>query len=105
MGDIVFLQKSDVQSAVENYCNAHSYALSRLEELQFDSFLGSVSFCSYSIPSDVVPDGLMNDLATQPTPILLIIRDGDSFVVEETKYTKPFFSELTRKAKRAGICL
>ena len=37
-------------------------------------------------------DGLMNDLDTQPTSILLAVREKDSFIIEETEHTKPYFN-------------
>jgi hypothetical protein len=93
MGKLVFLKKSDVQPTVEQYCNAHSYDSSKLDGLMFDSGSGSEVYCAYCIPSNVVPNGLMNDLATQPTPILFVIQKGNNLVVEETEYTKSFFAD------------
>lgn len=46
----------------------------------------------FSQPSDVVPDGLTNDMETMPMPTLVIKRDGDDIVIEQTEYTKKYLT-------------
>jgi hypothetical protein len=83
------IRKTEVHLLLQSYCLEKNYALSQLEKLTF----GRVSsFAYYAIPSKVRPDGLMNDIETQPTPILLAIKNGDSFDIRETEYTRPYFA-------------
>ncbi|HHU52712.1 MAG TPA: hypothetical protein GXZ43_01345 [Clostridiaceae bacterium] len=86
---VKMVKRKETELIAENYCNRHGYDFEMLKSLPFFSMS---SFGAYAIPSKVIPDGLMNDLDTQPTSILLAVREKDSFIIEETEHTKPYFN-------------
>lgn len=88
-----FIKKDEAEPIAIAYCEEKGYSIESLKRL--DYFGHSSNLGLFGIKSKVIPDGLMNDLATQPTPILGVILDdsGSDFRVEETEYTKDYFNE------------
>lgn len=44
----------------------------------------------FAAPSDEKPDGLRNDIATQPLPVLIIEDQNDTLIFHQTKHTRKY---------------
>lgn len=69
------------------YCDSHALSFEKLKNQRFALIYGSIYF---SQPSDVIPDGLRNDMETMPKPTLVIKNENDCIVIEETEYTRQY---------------
>lgn len=83
-------KKSDALLAARGYCLFNGLSISKLETQDYTCILGNGYFMQ---KSDVLPDGLLNDIATQPRPTLIIIPDGVRLSVQETEYTRKYLSD------------
>nr|MDD6335967.1 hypothetical protein [bacterium] len=66
------------------YCRENGLSVEKLRQQRFAFFENTAWF---SQPSDVVPDGLLNDIQTIPHPTLIIKLADDKLMVEQTEYT------------------
>lgn len=69
------------------YCRANGLSIDRLREQRFEWIAGVAFFLQ---PSHVKPDGLANDIQTQPLPTLVIKNKDGALVVEQTEYTQKY---------------
>ncbi|MGI6507176.1 MAG: hypothetical protein ACOX4A_02155 [Saccharofermentanales bacterium] len=82
------ISKTEIASQVNGFCKSKGYSLDMLLNLRY---WAGYPESAYVIPSKVEPDGLMNDIATQPTPILFVVKEKDGYGIVETEYTVPYF--------------
>jgi hypothetical protein len=82
------ISKTETASQVNSFCKNKGYSLDMLSNLRY---WAGYPESAYVIPSKVEPDGLMNDIATQPTPILFVVKEKDGYEIVETEYTVPYF--------------
>jgi hypothetical protein len=78
-------------NVAKEYCLKNTLSLDKLEKQQFDLIYDSAFFGQ---PTGVIPNGLCNDLATQPLPTLIIKKDDTgTLVVEETEHTRKYLAQ------------
>lgn len=80
-------QKALAIEYVKNFCMKHNLSLSKL---QTQRFVLSGNECAFAQPSDVKPNGLINDGDTMPKVTLVIKFENGQLKIEETEYTKVF---------------
>jgi len=83
------LQKALAFEVAKEYCIANGLSLDKLIKQRFEIIYSSAIFAQ---PSDVIPNGLLNDLETQPKPTLIIKNDDTGLVIEQTEYTRKYLS-------------
>jgi len=83
------LQKALAFEIAKNYCRDNGLSIDKLTQQKFALIYSSAVFAQ---PSDVIPNGLLNDLDTQPKPTLIIKNDGNTLVIEQTEYTLQYLS-------------
>ena len=59
-----------------------------MQKLKNQIFELSYDACGFLQPSDVVPEGLVNDRETMPKPTLIIKNVNGQLVIKSTEYTK-----------------
>lgn len=81
------LQRAIAIEYVRDYCNENKISIEKLEK---ERFYLSYNVCGFFHPSEVEPDGLLNDLETLPKPTLIIRYENEMLVIEQTEYTKEY---------------
>ncbi len=79
------LQKLLAIEFVKEYCHKNNLSLQKLKNQIFEL---SYDACGFLQPSDVVPEGLVNDRETMPKPTLIIKNVNGQLVIKSTEYTK-----------------
>lgn len=64
-----------------------------IEKLSREEFYFSCNECVFAHPSEIKPDGLKNDIETQPKATLVIKYEKGELFIEQTEYTKEFLRE------------
>lgn len=83
------LQKALSFKIAKEYCEKNNLSVEKLRKQRFDLLYGNAFF---SQPSDVIPNGLRNDMETMPTPTLIIKADNNDIIVEQTEYTQKYLA-------------
>lgn len=83
------VEKAIALQAVAAYCKANGLSLSKLSNQVFDVFDDAAVFVA---PTGVAPDGLRNDLATQPVPVLIMEGSGNELVIRQTEHTARYIA-------------
>lgn len=81
------LEKALAIEYVKNYCIEHGLSI---EKLPTQRFALSANECCFAQPSDVKPQGLINDKETMPKVTLIIKFEEGHLKIEETDYTALF---------------
>lgn len=76
---------------VKSYCSKEELSI---EKLSNEEFYFSCNECVFAHPSDVVPNGLLNDIETQPKATLVIKHENGILFIEQTEHTKEFLSNI-----------
>ena len=71
--------------AAKDYCEKNNLSIEKVEKQLF--FFGYDS-AIFAQPSDVIPNGLCNDIDTQPKPTLIIRNQDGELIIEETELTR-----------------
>lgn len=83
------LQKAIVLEVMKGYCEQNGLSYEKLKKQRFYWIHGEAFF---AVPSNVVPDGLRNDLETMPKPTLVVkLADGE-LQIKQTEHTKKYLS-------------
>lgn len=83
-------QKAMAIASAKDYCRENGISWELLQKQRFD-LLGMTAV--FSQPSPSQPQGLVNDMETQPKPTLIIrYLDGD-LVFEQTEYTRQYLAQ------------
>lgn len=64
-----------------------------LEKLQSQRFILACNECAFAQPSDVKPNGLVNDAETMPKVTLIVRCEDGQLKIEETEYTMEFLKK------------
>ena len=81
----------------ENYCRQHDLSLEKLKTQRFETIADTMVFAQ---PTGVQPDGLRNDIATQPVPTLILKADPEGKLqIETTEHTRKYLSNPRRNRK------
>ena len=83
------VEKAIALQAVSSYCNANGLSLAKLEHQIFDVFDDSAAFLA---PTGIKPDGLRNDLKTQPVPVLIMEGNNGELVIRQTEHTTKYIA-------------
>lgn len=84
------LQKALVIEFLRDYCNKNKISIDKLSN---EIFSLSYNECAFFHPSDIEPNGLLNDMETLPKPTLAIRYEDGKFFIEQTEYTKQYLSK------------
>ena len=79
------LEKALAIEFLYNYCQKNKLSVTKLKKEIFNL---SYNQCGFFHSSDVKPNGLLNDIETQPKPTLIIEYEDGKLTVKETEYTK-----------------
>ena len=79
------IQRALALAYAKPFCKEKGFSFEKLEKQRFIAMQESVIFAA---PSNVKPDGLRNDIETQPIPTLLVkLKDG-KIVCEATEHAE-----------------
>ncbi len=81
------LQKLLAIEFVKNYCQQNAISLNRLNQQRFELSYGE---CGFFQPSEIEPNGLLNDKETIPRLTLSIRNDEGTLIIEETEFTEQY---------------
>ena len=81
------VQRALALEAAKSYCKENGLSVDKLRNQRFIIINSTAAFGQ---PSDVVPDGLMNDIATQPKPTLIFRLEDGELIIEETEHTREY---------------
>ncbi|MGC6768490.1 hypothetical protein [Enterococcus sp. LJL51] len=84
------LQKALAIEFVSDYCRENKLSINKLEKQRFSL---SYNECGFLQPSDVKPNGLINDQETMSKATLIIRKSGDELIIEETPYTREYLKK------------
>lgn len=74
----------------EAYCKANNLSVEKLRLQRFEIIAGQMIFVP---PTGVKPDGLRNDLDTQPYPTLILRLDSHGEIqIETTEHTRRYLT-------------
>lgn len=76
--------------AASRYCLTNQLSVEKLGQQRFEWFGDAAVFAQ---PSGIKPDGLKNDLETQPKPTLILRLDNGKFHIEQTEHTKKYLAQ------------
>ena len=83
----IAFQKALAREFAIGYCRQKGLSIEKLLKQRIDLIPNSIVF---SQPSNIKPQGLVNDMATMPMPTLIINFHGGDLSIEETEHTKEF---------------
>lgn len=83
------LEKALALQASSEYCKKHGLSEDKLSK-QLLHFIDNTAI--FAAPSNVTPDGLRNDIATQPLPVLIIEVNDGALVFKQTEYTRKYLA-------------
>lgn len=83
------LQKALAIEFLRDYCNTNKISI---EKLNKEMFQLSYNVCAFFHPSDIEPNGLLNDIETLPRTTLVIKYEEEKLFIEQTEYTKKYLS-------------
>ena len=81
------IEKVIALQAVKPFCASHDLSIEKLSKQIYDVYDDVAVF---SAPSCVNPDGLKNDLAARPVPVLIMERKNEALEIRQTEHTKKF---------------
>lgn len=82
-------QKAMAMESAKAYCMENGISWELLQKQRFD-LLGMTAV--FSQPSTQKPQGLVNDIETQPKPTLIIRFQDGKLIFEQTEYTKKYLA-------------
>lgn len=83
------LQKALAIEFVRNYCKENKISVDKLNN---EIFQLSYNVCVFFHPSDIEPNGLLNDMETLPKTTLIIRYEDEKLFIEQTEYTNEYLS-------------
>lgn len=83
------LQKALAIEYLRNYCKENKISI---EKLNNEIFQLSYNECGFFHPSNIEPNGLLNDMETLPKATLVIRYENGELFIEQTEYTKEYLS-------------
>lgn len=81
------LQRVLAIEVLRAYCTDNKLSIEKLKKERFEF---SYDECGFFHPSEIVPQGLVNDMETMPKPTLIIKNEEGYLKIEKTQYTKQF---------------
>lgn len=83
------LRKAMAIELAKAYCAKLGYNPEKVNSQRYCELPGCVLFAQ---PSGIKPDGLKNDIATQPLPTLILKTVNGALAFETTEHTKKYLS-------------
>ncbi len=83
------LQRALALEFVSGYCKENNLSIDKLKKEEFYLMYNE---CAFAHPSDIEPNGLLNDMETLPKVTLLIRHEDNILSIEQTEYTQKFLS-------------
>lgn len=84
------LHKVMALELAKGFCSKHGY---NLKKLQAQRYIELPSCICFAQPTGVKPDGLRNDIATQPLPTLLVKLVNGELTFETTEHTDKYLKD------------
>jgi len=81
------IQRALALEVAKPFCKENGFSFEKLEKQRVIVMNDSVVFAA---PSNVKPDGLRNDIATQPIPTILVKIEDGGIVCEATEHAKKY---------------
>lgn len=88
-GGIVGVERTMALRMVEPYCTDNGLSIEKLRGMIFDI---SDNVAMFMAPSEIKPNGLLNDLETQPKLVLMIEDLNGNLHIGQTEYTTKYLS-------------
>lgn len=88
-GGIVGVEKTMALRTVEQYCAENGLSIDKLNGLIFDI---SDNVAMFMAPSEIKPNGLLNDMACQPRLVLSIEDKNGSLLIHQTEHTAQYLA-------------
>ena len=80
-----------VESYVKPFCQANNLSPEKLSAQKFEIIADTIIFAQ---PTDVKPDGLRNDIDTQPKPTLVLqLNSNGEIQIETTECTEKYLRQ------------
>lgn len=89
-GGIVGVEKTMALHSVEKYCTDHNLSVDKLRGLIFDV---SDNVAMFMAPSEIKPNGLTADIATQPRLVLAIEDMNGNLHIRQTEHTSKYIAK------------
>ena len=89
-GGIEGVEKTMALHAVEKYCLDNGLSVDKLRGLIFDI---SDNVAMFMAPSDIKPNGLLNDMASQPRLVLSIEDMNGNLRIRQTEHTGRYIAK------------
>lgn len=89
-GGIVGVQKTMALHSVENYCHENNLSYDKLGKLIYDV---SDNVAMFMAPSEIKPNGLTADIASQPRLVLAIEDNNGKLLIRQTEHTSRYLAE------------
>lgn len=86
----VALRKAMALELAKDFCKKHGYNSMRLATQRYAELPSCVCFAQ---PTGIKPDGLRNDIATQPLPTLIIRQVDGRITFETTEHTDKYLKD------------
>lgn len=81
------IEKAIALQAVEPFCASNGISVKKLSQQIYDVYDDVAIF---SAPSEVKSDGLRNDMAARPVPVLIVERKNETLVIRKTEHTAEY---------------
>ena len=84
------VEKVMALQTVERYCNDHNLSVEKLGKLIFDI---SDNVAMFMAPSEIIPNGLLDDMTSQPRLVLKIEDADGKLVIKQTEHTAKYIAK------------
>ena len=88
-GGIQGIEKTIALQAVSGYCTENGLSMDKLSQLMYEVIYDTAVFLA---PTGVEPNGLVNDIATQPVPVLIMEGKGNNLQIRQTEHTSNYIA-------------
>ena len=83
------IEKEITLQVSKDYCAKNGLSLEKLKNQLLFIFDNSFVFAA---PSDIVANGLVNDIASQPLPVLMAEMEDGRIIFHQTEYTRRYIA-------------
>lgn len=83
------VEKTIALHAVASYCHNNDLSVQKLSEQIYDVYDNIAIFAA---PSEAEPDGLRNDMAARPLPVLIVENKNGELDIRQTEHTRKYLA-------------
>lgn len=81
------IEKAIAIQAVKPFCDRNGLSVEKLDRQIYDVYDNMALFLA---PSNLKPDGLRNDMASRPIPVLILEKKNDALEIRQTEHTEKY---------------